>query len=189
VAHIAEPPSRGKAKASEISEDGDFAELYLAHYSRLVRALIIAGADSATAQDLTQEAFARTFQRWRRVRAGPNPPGYLHTIAFRLLRRRRAFTETRLDDAALPGVPGVEEAALNAETVRRVLAQMAPRQRACVALCTYLGYSNEETAELLGLSPSTVRVQVHRARQRLRVASAGTQSAGEAASPARTPAP
>jgi RNA polymerase sigma factor (sigma-70 family) len=181
VADEAKPASDSPAEGSDVArpagDGGDFAELYLEHYSRLVRALIIAGADPATAQDLAQETFARTFQRWGRVRAGSNPPGYLHTIAFRLLRRRRRFTETPLDDAYLPGVPGVEEAALNVEIVRQVLANMAPRQRACVALCVYLDYSTEETAGLLGLSPSTVRVQLHRARQKLHMTVAETHAA------------
>jgi RNA polymerase sigma factor (sigma-70 family) len=152
--------------------DGDFAELYLEHYSRLVRALIIAGSDPLTAQDLAQEAFARTFARWRRVRDGPNPAGYVHTTAFRLLHHRRPITETpvALDDTSLPAVPPVDHAALTAAAVRGALAGMAPRQRACVALCLYLGHSTGETAELLGISPSTVRVQLHRARQRLRAA-------------------
>jgi RNA polymerase sigma factor (sigma-70 family) len=192
VAREAEPTSRPSARGPEPpdwAEDGaDFAELYLRHYSRLVRALIIAGADPHTAQDLAQEAFARTFQRWRRVRAGPNPPGYLHTIAFRLWRHRRPFTETTLDDAVLPAVPGVEETALNAELVRQALADMAPRQRACVALCMYLGHSSEETAELLGISPSTVRVQLHRARQKLRLTAAAADTHNELLSPDPTPA-
>jgi RNA polymerase sigma-70 factor, ECF subfamily len=163
-------PAKGQDSAEPPSGGGDFAELYLKHYSRLVRALIIAGSDPVTAQDLAQEAFARTFQRWRRVRTGANPAGYVHTIAFRLLNRRRRLSETPLEDTSLPPVPPVDEAALAAETVRNALAHMPPRQRACVALHVYLGHSADETAELLGISPSTVRVQLHRARQRLRSA-------------------
>jgi RNA polymerase sigma-70 factor (ECF subfamily) len=181
VADEADPAFRrrreGPDSAHSANNDGDFVELYLEHYSRLVRALTIAGADRFTAQDLTQEAFARTFQRWRRVRAGPNPAGYLYTVAFRLLRRRRPFTETPLDDADLPGVPPLEEAVLNVAIVRQALAEMAPRQRACVALCLYLGRSTAEAAELLGVSPSTVRVQLHRARQRLRMTAGDTKFA------------
>jgi DNA-directed RNA polymerase specialized sigma24 family protein len=109
-------------------------------------------------------------QRWRRLRTGANPAGYVHTVAFRLLHRRRPVAETPLDDTFLPPVPPVDEAALAVETVRNALANMAPRQRACVALYVYLGHSADETAELLGISPSTVRVQLHRAHQTLRSA-------------------
>jgi RNA polymerase sigma-70 factor (ECF subfamily) len=165
-------PGGGSGRAAPAADDGDFAALYLHHYSRLVRALMIAGADLPTAQDLAQEAFARAFRRWRHVRAGANPPGYLHTVAFRLLRRRHPLDEAPLDDDLHPSTPGVEEAAVDAETVRLALAAMPPRQRACVALCVYLGYTTEETAGLLGISPSTVRVQLYRARQRLRTTAA-----------------
>jgi len=152
--------------------DGDFVELYLAHYSRLVRALIIAGSDPLSAQDVAQEAFARTWQRWRRIRTGSNPAGYIYTVAFRLLYDRRPMTEVLLDpdDTSLPPVPPADDAVLSADAVRDALATMAPRQRACVALCSYLGHSVDETAQLLGISPSTVRVQLHRARMRLRPA-------------------
>jgi RNA polymerase sigma factor (sigma-70 family) len=171
------PPGEGSESARPANHDSDFVELYLEHYSRLVRALTIAGAGPFNAQDLTQEAFARTFQRWRRVRTGTNPAGYLYTVAFRLLRRRRPFTETPLDDTNLPVVPPVEETVLTVEIVRQALAAMAPRERACVALCMYLGHSTEETAELLGVSPATVRVQLHRARQRLRMTPGDTHDA------------
>jgi hypothetical protein len=36
-------------------------------------------------------------------------------------------------------VPGGEEAVLNVEIVPQASTEMAPRQRACVALCMYLG--------------------------------------------------
>jgi len=53
----------------------DFVTVYEAHYPRLVRALEIGGLDRPTAEDVAQEAFARTLGHWRRVRLGTNPPG------------------------------------------------------------------------------------------------------------------
>ena len=54
----------------------DFVDLFVSHYSRLVAALRLGGADAASAEDLAQEAFARTLGHWRRVRHGSNPAGY-----------------------------------------------------------------------------------------------------------------
>ena len=65
---------------------GDFVTVYEAHYPRLVRALEIGGLDRPTAEDVAQEAFARTLGHWRRVRLGTNPPGYVYRTAFRLSR-------------------------------------------------------------------------------------------------------
>src|ERR1700722_16110940 len=65
----------------------DFVDCYQTHYRRLVRALRLSGADPSTAEDVAQEAFARAFVRWRWVRRGANPPGYVYTAGFRLLQR------------------------------------------------------------------------------------------------------
>ena len=64
----------------------DFVTVYEAHYPRLVRALEIGGLDRPAAEDVAQEAFARTLGHWRRVRLGTNPPGYVYRTAFRLSR-------------------------------------------------------------------------------------------------------
>ena len=151
----------------------EFAELYLVHYPRLVRVLTISTGEPEAAQDLAQETFARTYQRWRRVRAGPNPAGYLYTVAFHLLRRRGALAETPSDDLTVTDQPGAsshEEAVVTESVVHAVLAAMPPRRRACAALCLYMGFSADEAAATLAITPVTVRVQLHRARQALRVA-------------------
>jgi DNA-directed RNA polymerase specialized sigma24 family protein len=133
------------------SRDGDFVDLYRFHYPRLVSALRLTGAPAAQAQDAAQEAFARTFRNWRRVRAGTNPRGYVTTVAFRAIGSHESLVVTRA---------GIEEA----------LKAMPSRRRACAALCLYLDMSVDDAAESLGIAPSTVRVQLHRARQDLRTA-------------------
>ena len=87
-------PPDGAVEAQQTTSD--FVECYLMHYRRLVRALRLGGADPATAEDLAQEAFARALARWRRVRKGANPPGYVYRTGFRLLQRalRRSGRET-----------------------------------------------------------------------------------------------
>ena len=60
----------------------DFVDLFVSHYSRLVAALRLGGADAASGEDLAQEAFARTLGHWRRVRHGSNPAGYVYRVAF-----------------------------------------------------------------------------------------------------------
>lgn len=74
------------AIALTISASESFEDFYREHYPRLTRGLAIAGAGDA-AEDLAQEAMARTLASWRRVRRGANPPGYVYTTGFRLLQR------------------------------------------------------------------------------------------------------
>src|SRR5688572_9162212 len=83
------------------AEPTDFVELFRADYGRLVVALELAGAPRPVAEDVAQEAFARTFGHWRRVRKGSSPTGYVYRTAFRLLSRdRRARPQPTVASAA-----------------------------------------------------------------------------------------
>jgi RNA polymerase sigma factor (sigma-70 family) len=67
----------------------------------------------------------------------------------------------------LPGAVSPEGAVVTESVVCAALAAMPPRQRACAALCLYSGFSSEEAAAILAISPVTVRVHLHRARRTL----------------------
>lgn len=152
------------------SRDGGFVDLYRSHYPRLVSALRLAGAPPVQAQDAAQEAFARTFRHWRRVRAGTNPRGYVTTVAFRILRARTDLAGTSIIVDNDAPVASHESLVVARAGIEQALRAMPSRRRACAALCLYLDVTIDEAAESLGISPSTVRVQLHRARQDLRAA-------------------
>ncbi len=151
----------------------DFTEFYRSGYPRLVAALRLAGASDGA--DLAQEAYARTLRHWRRVRQGTNPAGYVTTTAFRLMRRHRRPPAVPLEDGD-GAVAGPEAATVAAMSVQAVLAEMPARRRESAVLCLYLEMSADEAAEVMGVSPSTVRVQLHRARSDLRAGLADTSS-------------
>lgn len=151
-----------------------FAALYAEQSARVRRALVLAGADPEVAADVSQEAFARTFARWRRVRTGTNPAGYVFRVAFRELRRRGHLPADPDGDAAAEtmacGGTGPEAQALAhiaADAAMVVIGDMPPRRRACALLVLAAGLTAEEAGSSLGITASTVRVQVHRARSEL----------------------
>lgn len=145
----------------------NFADLFRVHYPRVVRALVLTGADPALAEDIAQEAFARTLGHWRRVRGGTNPPGYVFRIAFRLLRSRGLVPTTALDEEMAAAGPAVADAASARVDIGRALALMPPRRRACVVLCWLLDAPTGEAAEALGIAAGTVRKQLELARRQL----------------------
>ncbi len=164
------PPAQvGRGNTGAIASD-DFSEMFAAHYHRVVRALELGGLDHASAEDAAQEAFARTFGHWRRVRQGVNPPGYVFRTAFRLARRQMARAETLpLDPDRVPS--GEADLALAARLdVEAALAKMPPRRRACAVLCLVVGCSTREAARALGIAEGTVRKQLEHARETLRSA-------------------
>jgi RNA polymerase sigma factor (sigma-70 family) len=144
----------------------DFIEVYEAHYPRLVRALEISGLDRAAAEDVAQEAFARTFGHWRRVRLGTNPPGYVYRVGFRLARRtyRRedALDVEPTSSGDLAGQVATREA------VEKALEAMPPRRRSCAVMCLMSGLTTKEAARSLGIAEGTVRKQLELARSTLR---------------------
>jgi RNA polymerase sigma factor (sigma-70 family) len=142
----------------------EFVEMYERHYPRLVRALEISGATRPEAEDIAQEAFARTLGHWRRVRGGTNPPGYAYTVAFRFARRRMPPAALLADERPAPDVAGE---AVTKVVVGSTLAGMPPRRRTCAVLCLIGGLSPAEAGEVLGIEASTVRKQLEHARAEL----------------------
>jgi RNA polymerase sigma-70 factor (ECF subfamily) len=145
----------------------DFVATYKLHYPRLVRALEFTGANRSNAEDVAQEAFARTLLRWNRVRRGTNPGGYVYRVAFRLA--RRASPRKPLLGDEQPSVDVGAEATLRVG-VDVALKAMPPARRRCAVLCLIVGLSTRDAARALHIAESTVRKQIERARTDLRQA-------------------
>jgi hypothetical protein len=68
-------------------EGMSFEAFFEDEYSRLVRAFLLVGKASET-EELAQEALARMFERWARVREMDSPVGNLYRVAFNVNRRQ-----------------------------------------------------------------------------------------------------
>lgn len=66
----------------------EFEEVFRSEYLRLARALYLLTGDRGEAEELAQEAMARVYERWERVRTMDSPTGYLYRTALNLSRRR-----------------------------------------------------------------------------------------------------
>jgi RNA polymerase sigma-70 factor (ECF subfamily) len=166
----AHPPDSDAEVAEGVLSTTDFVDCYQTHYRRLIRALKLSGADTATAEDITQEAFARALVHWRRICRGANPPGYVYTTGFRLFQRaeRRAHPPAVI---APPEPPApTESAALTALAVEAALAAMPPRRRTCAVMCLIVGIPVSDAASALGVAAGTVRKHLDEARRDLRAA-------------------
>ena len=155
----------------------DFVTCYELHYRRLVKALVLAGADRSTAEDVAQDAFARALVHWWRVRRGSNPPGYVYTAGFRLLAKaqRRLGRERTPTIEGSPG-PRADQAggadptgasATMSAVLAAALATMPPRRRACAVMCLVVGLPVGEAGEALGIADGTVRKHLEEARKDL----------------------
>jgi len=62
----------------------------------------------------------------------------------------------------------VEEALADRDDIGRALSVLSRGQREAVVMVEWLGMTDDEAGALLGISPVTVRVRIHRARAVLR---------------------
>src|SRR5689334_20731639 len=85
-------------------EDG-FVALFRDQYLWVLRTVVLIVGDQEVARDLTQEAFARGFVRWRRVATLEAPGGWIRRVAIRLAVREAERTRRRpeLERRALAG--------------------------------------------------------------------------------------
>ncbi len=148
---------------------GDVFEAFFeSNYQALLRVIYLVTGDRYEAEDLAQEAFARAYERWDRIRAMENPSGYVYRMAFNSYRSRlrRMAMATRRTLTQRESDPISESD--DRDAIRRALATLPDAQRAALVLVEWLGMSSEEAGHILGVSAGAVRVRVSRAKQSLR---------------------
>jgi RNA polymerase sigma-70 factor (sigma-E family) len=152
-------------------EDADDFRAYVGvRMDRWRRTAYLLCQDWHAADDIVSIMVGKLYQHWGRVSAVDNRDAYAQRMLTHvwLDERRRPWVreqaQDRLPDHAWEQFDGLDER----DRLARLLASLGKRQRAVVVLRFYLGHSVEETAELLGISPGTVKSQSARALEAVR---------------------
>jgi RNA polymerase sigma-70 factor (ECF subfamily) len=136
---------------------------------RLLRILYVITGSRSEAEDLAQESFTRVLERWNSVSAMDDPAGYLHRTAMNVFRNQYRRARVAMKRAVgLAPEQDLFQAVEDRAVATQVLASLTPRQRAALVLTEALGYSGEETGQLLGIKASTVWALTHQARNVMR---------------------
>jgi RNA polymerase sigma factor (sigma-70 family) len=160
-------------RAAAAGDRHAFQRLYQLHVGRVHGAVYrLAGYDHARAEDLTQDAFIRAWQKL---------PGFRHESAFgtwlyRLavnvalmdIRARGADPVSMLDDEHLPDTGETPFCAAEREELERAIGRLPPRARAVLVLHDIEGWRHEDIGSELGMAVGTSKAQLHRARGLLR---------------------
>lgn len=154
------------------SHDGDFTEFYRTARDGCLRAVLVTVGDRDLAQDLVDEAFARALASWRKVSRHPAPSAWVIRTALndgvsRWRRRRREVAVSDLAQLSDPPVLAAEDAGIDI-TIMNALRRLPTRQRQVIALRVFLDLDTENTANALGVAPSTVKAHLARALEALR---------------------
>lgn len=158
------------------TEPGGFDDFVESSLPALVRFATSLTSSQDDAWDLVQGGLERLLVSWRQVDHERNPAAYARVILVRLnLNRlrsiRREFAANRRSVAAPAGRAGADPLAYQFEPwLETGLAQLSAKQRTAVALVHVWNYTIDETAEIMGCAPNTVKTHLSRGMSALRSA-------------------
>lgn len=163
--------------AGVVDPDALVAELFTSQARELVRLARLFCDDRDAAEDLVQEAFIRLHRSAGTIRDRNRAPAFLRSIVINLARdhNRRGLMSLRHQQPVPgpPAGPSAEDVAAGDDEDRAVLAalgRLSDRQRACLVMRYYLGLSESEIAETLGVSGNSVKTHCRRGLTRLELA-------------------
>jgi len=146
---------------------------YRAEYPRLVQALTLYTGDRELGAELAQEAMARAWRHWSRIKHYEAPAGWVHRVGINransALGRRNERHESPLDARAeRTAAPTVDTG--TAMAVRAAVARLPRRQRTALVLRYFVDLPIEEVARSMRCRPGTVTALTAQAMANLRAA-------------------
>jgi RNA polymerase sigma-70 factor (sigma-E family) len=166
----------------------EFREFVAARSGALLRTAYLLAGDWASAEDLLQTTLTKTYLAWKRLGGIEAVEPYARRVLVNTVtswRRRRWHGERPTE--VLPEHPGpdLHQETIERDVVWRHVVALPVRQRAVLVLRFYEDLSEAQTADLLEISPGTVKSQTARALATLRK-KLGAEGVTPAARPAGT---
>jgi len=142
-----------------------FSQLY-ADYVRMVHAILLGRVPRRDVDDLVQEVFITAYTRIRELRDASAFGGWIATIA-----RNRAtdyLRQSREQDELPAELPGGDAIEADTLIVLDVIRKLPEAYRETLLMRLVEGMTGAEIAERSGLTPASVRVNLHRGMKILR---------------------
>lgn len=155
------------------SRQHKFHALVEGHAEDLYRYACWLSKDSDLARDLVQETCLRAWKSLDRLREAGAAKSWLFTILRREFYRmieRRPPDAAELDETLHCVAPTVYDTRTEAFQLRRALAELSGDYREPLVLQVIGGFSCNDIADMMGLTPAAVMTRLFRARKALRKA-------------------
>ncbi len=155
--------------------DQAMVRLYRRNFNALVRLASVVLRDTATAEEVVQDAFINMHRGWHRLRDEENALAYLRQAVVNRARsvlRHRVIVE-RNAPKAMPDLPSAEDGAISMferSAVIDALRDLPGRQREALILRYYADLSEAEIAAAMGISKGSVKSHTARGMMALRTA-------------------
>ena len=174
VVDLTAPPDDAALVRQSLAGDvGAFEALYRGHVGRVHGAILrLVGMDRARAEELTQDAFVRAWQKLSGFRHESAFSTWLYRLGVNtaLMDLRGRHEEVAAPDDELEFAAGGEVPFCAGERgdLERAVSKLPPRARAVLVLHDVEGWKHEEIANELGMAVGSSKAQLHRARGLLR---------------------
>jgi RNA polymerase sigma-70 factor, ECF subfamily len=143
----------------------EFTWFFRTEFASVVRTVFLILRDRGRAEDISQDAFTQLYSHWRKVSKYERPDAWVRRVAIRMAVRqqKRDRMRTALERYASAGSPrGPSDLDLS-----DAMRDLSPMQRAVIVLYYFEDRPTAEIVDILGMSQSTVRVHLSRARRHL----------------------
>ena len=151
-----------------------FEALYHRHVNRIYALCLRMTANRSEAEDRTQEAFVRAWEKIGTFDGNSSFYTWMHRITVNLLisahRKQQGRDEREQDVEEAARGFSLRPAAAPRERLdlEAAIARLPERARQVFVLHVVEGYRHEEIATITGMAPGTSKAQAHRARKLLR---------------------
>ena len=172
---VASPNEREDVAAAKGGDAAAFERLYRANVGRVFALCVRMTGNRTMAEELTQDAFVRAWERLPSFRGECGFGTWLHRVAASevvdqaRVRARLAMREELEADpdrfsgsGHIPPHPALD--------VERAVAGLPPGARTVLVLHDLAGFTHQEIGDLTGLAEGTSKAHLHRARKLLREA-------------------
>lgn len=138
-------------------------------FARVVHGVLLGYVQHADAEDLTQDVFQTALQRLSELREPAAFPGWLLRITRNAaLNRARQPRALEVDTSAMADCSAGPDTRLEAQHALAAIRGLPEAYRETLMLRLVEGLSGPEISERTGLTPGTVRVNLHRGMGMLR---------------------
>lgn len=161
------------------SDKTAFAVAFRAYYSKVYKFILSIVKEECSAEDLAQEVFIKLWSKRKTLSTIQSLDNYLfvisRNISFDYL--RKAFRKKRvpmevLDSVLLSYISVEQQNAQDAKSeldyVRRAVFNMPTKRREIYLMSRFDGYSNQDIADIMGISKKTVENQLYLASDEIK---------------------
>src|SRR5260370_29307357 len=165
-------PDSDLVRAAQAGDVGSF-ELLYSRYVPVVHSILLGRLPAVDADDVTQNVFITAYSKLSKLRDPAAFAGWIARIARNAAEDHRRRTDEVVELDVEYATPATQSDAAEAASALAAIRALPEAYRDTLMLRLGAGVSRREIAERTGLTPGSVRVNLHRGMQLLRDALGG----------------